>query len=414
MSAFAAFLAATLLGLHDPQRHPHPVRASICVFWIAVLASYVLMDRPERTPEELAAADRFLMQLGAVTGVALLAAECLDSLHDMKRVLRALTWGAAVCGVVAALQFWLRLDITPYLRELPGFTQNNDNPTIVARGALARASGTSLTAIELGVVAGMLLPLAIYLAMYDSERPAWKRWVPVVLIGFAIPVSVSRSGIISIALASGVFVALMPTRQRLTALCVAPFAAASVFMSAPGVIGTLFRFFAMGSNDDSVKARLMDYPEVARLVNQAPWFGHGGWSYLPQDTLYVLDNEWLKIAIELGGVGVFAFAIFLVVPVISALVARWHSDDPDLRLLCAALAGAALAATVCSATFDSLSYPMFFNVYALVIGLIGACWRLVAAERTTAGRRSLAGPIATNPRAGRAPLMSRPVMPEGD
>jgi hypothetical protein len=51
-------------------------------------------------------------------------------------------------------------------------------------------------------------------------------------------------------------------------------------------------------------------------------------------------------------------------------------------LLCAALAGATLAAGVCSLTFDSLSFPMFSNVYALVIGLIGACWRI--AQPTTA------------------------------
>jgi hypothetical protein len=60
-------------------------------------------------------------------------------------------------------------------------------------------------------------------------------------------------------------------------------------------------------------------------------------------------------------------------------VARRTSADPELRLLCAALAGAALAAAICSLTFDSLSFPMFSNVYALVIGLIGACWRFSGA-----------------------------------
>ena len=48
--------------------------------------------------------------------------------------------------------------------------------------------------------------------------------------------------------------------------------------------------------------------------------------------------------------------------------------------MCAALAGAGCPAAMGSFTFDSLSFPMFVNVYALVIGLIGACWRLAAAE----------------------------------
>ena len=105
MFAFATFLAATLLGLHDPLRHRHPVRTVVCLLWVAVLASYVLMDRAEHSVIEVAGADRMLMQLAVITGVALVAAECLHSLRDVRRVLRALTWGAAFCGVVAALQF---------------------------------------------------------------------------------------------------------------------------------------------------------------------------------------------------------------------------------------------------------------------------------------------------------------------
>jgi hypothetical protein len=384
MFAFAAFLAATLLGLHDPLRHRHPVRGVLCLFWLSVLASYILMDRSTATPAEALAADRMLMQLVVITGVALVAAECLTSLRDVRRVLRALTWGGAFCGVVAALQFWVRLDITPYLRELPGFSINLEAPAIVARGGLNRVSGTSITAIELGVVAGMLLPLAISLAIYDTDRAAWKRWAPVALIGLAIPTSVSRSAIISVGLAIAVLIVLMPTRERLVALCAAPFAVAGIFMSAPGVIGTLTAFFRAGTSDASAMARVYDYPEVERLVHQAPWLGHGGGTYLPENLWYILDNQYLKTAIELGLVGVVVLAAYFLVPLISALVARRRSSDPELRLLCAALAGAALAAAACSLTFDSLSFPMFSNVYALVIGLIGACWRLAAVGQVPA------------------------------
>ncbi len=104
-------------------------------------------------------------------------------------------------------------------------------------------------------------------------------------------------------------------------------------------------------------------------------------------TVHVLDDQYLHTAIELGLVGVVALGALLIVPMIAALVARRHTDDPELRLLCAALAGAGLAAAVCSAAFDSLSFPMFYCVYAMVIGLIGACCRFVAAD-------SPAGPAA--------------------
>ena len=163
MFVFAVFLAASLFGLHNPLEHRHPIRGLLCLLWLSALASYVLMDRGVVTGTEMASADRMLIQLAVITGVALVAAECLGSLHDIRRVLRILCWGGAFCGVVAALQFWISLDISSYLRELPGFSLNFENPGIVDRAALNRVAGTAIHPIELGVVAGMLLPLAIYL-----------------------------------------------------------------------------------------------------------------------------------------------------------------------------------------------------------------------------------------------------------
>ena len=112
MFAFAALLTVTLLGLHNPLRQRHPIRAALCLLWLSVLASYVLMDRNALTVLELACADRLLMQLAVITGVALIAADFLGSLSDVRRVLRVLCWGGAFCGVVAALQFWLSLDLS--------------------------------------------------------------------------------------------------------------------------------------------------------------------------------------------------------------------------------------------------------------------------------------------------------------
>jgi O-antigen ligase/polysaccharide polymerase Wzy-like membrane protein len=380
--AFATFIAATLLGFHDPLRNRHPVRSVLCLFWVSLLASYVVMDRSALTISQMASADRFILEIAAITGIALVAAECLNSLVDLRRVLRALTWGGAICGVIAVLQFWMSLDLSPYLRELPGFSLNFDNPGIIARAALNRVSGTAINPIELGVVAGMVLPLAIYLAIWDTERSPRRRWAPVVLIGLAIPTSVSRSAILAVVLALVVLVVLMPARQRVFAFVAMPFAVVVVFMSAPGLIGTLRSFFAAGTSDQSIATRIDDYPMVERMVGQAPWFGHGGGTYEFDNMVDILDNQFLKTAIEQGLFGVFALAMFFLVPVGAALIARRHTRDPELQLLCAALAGSGLAAAVCSLTFDSLSFPMFANVHALVIGMVGACWRLARVEST--------------------------------
>lgn len=378
---FVVFLSTVLFGFHDPTRHRHPIHGVLCVFWISTLASYALMNQGLMNEAQILNADRVLIKLAVVSGVALVAAEWLTSLSDVRRVLRALCWGGAICGLIAALQYWFSYDLAQYLRELPGFTQSADNPIIIARGSLSRATGTSITPIELGVVAGMLLPLAIYLGMHDQDRSLFKRWGPAVLIAMGDATSVSRSGILSVVVALGVFVVLMPPVPRVAALCAVPFAVTAAFVTAHGLIGTLAGFFSAGNSDTSIQYRTHDYPVAQQLWQAAPWFGHGPGTYLPADPLDIFDNQYLDAAVELGIIGILALVVFLVIPGIVALSARRRSKDPDLRLLCAALGGAALAAPVSSVTFDSLAFPMFVNVYAIVIGLIGACWRLATRER---------------------------------
>jgi hypothetical protein len=323
------------------------------------------------------------MQLAAMSGVALLAAEFLTSLEDVRRVLRALSWGGAFCGVVAALQFKAGLDLTQYI-HLPGFIVNStdtSNLGIGFRSGLARVAGTATDPIELGVTAAMILPITIWLAIYDTDRRKLWRWLPVLLTALAVPTSVSRSAVIGIALTISLFIVLMPVRQRLVAMQLLPIPLLAVFMTAHGLLGTLAAFLGYGSGDPSVAHRVNNYAYVEQLVRTAPWFGSGGGTYLP-DPVHILDNQYLTITVELGLFGLLALGLLFIMPMIFALVARQRSTDPELRLLCAALAGAALAAAVCSAFFDSLSFPLFYGVYALVMGLIGASWRFASGAQT--------------------------------
>lgn len=422
MFAFALWGISTVLGLHAPEYRRHPVRGAFCAFWMAVLISYVLMS-PDLTAQQALSAERYPMQLAAMTGIALVTAECLDSLEDIWKVLRALTWGAAFCGIVAALQFWGNVDITHFLR-LPGFTLNTLDGTTAAiwsRGSLNRVTGTAGNPIELGVAAAMLLPLAIVLAMYDTKRSFRARWAPVPLIALAIPVSVSRSAVIGIVLAIGTLVVLMPARQRVVALAGIPVALAAVFMTSHGMIGTFAAYFS-GHDNNSIGHRTSNYSYAEQMVRQAPWLGHGGGTHINSllsfvSSTHVFDNQYLTTAVELGLIGVLVLAGLSLVPIFAALQARKSSRNAELRLLCAAVAGGALAAGVCSAFFDSFSFPMFYNVFALVAGLAGACWRLAQRERAAAtasraratGHRLPAGPRPAPIRYAPRPLLRRPM-----
>jgi len=388
---FLTWVAATLFGFHNPLDHRYPVRISLCVLLLVSLASYALMARAALSPAQQTGADRWLLQLAGVSGVILVAAEGLRSVEDIRRVLRALTWGGAFCGIVAALQFRLRLDITPYLRMVPGFSLNQSevaNALIGSRNGLNRVVGTATDPIELGVVSAMLLPLAVYLAMHDVTRSKFRRWFPVICIAIAIPASVSRSAFLAVAVALGVLIVSLGPVQRLAGLAATLLAMVVVFMTAHGLIGTITSFFLAGTSDPSAAHRVATYPIAERLVHQAPWFGQGGGTYIAQNAAQIFDNQYLTTAVELGVAGVAALTFYLLWPAIAALVARSRTADKGLRDLCAALAGAELAAVICSATFDSLSFPMFVNVQALVVGLTGAVWLLLDREKAAvpAGR----------------------------
>ena len=185
---FMAWVAGTLFGHHNPFAYRYPVRITLAWMWITSLASYILMNRTLLTSVQTAAADRWLMQIVGMSGIVLVTAEGLHTLEDVRRVLRPLTWGGAFCGIVAALQFKARIDLTRYLK-LPGFSVNasaSATAAIVQRGVENRVSGTATDPIELGVTAGMLLALAVYLMMHDTSRPKWQRVIPVVCIAFAV------------------------------------------------------------------------------------------------------------------------------------------------------------------------------------------------------------------------------------
>jgi len=253
------------------------------------------------------------------------------------------------------------------------------NAVIVVRGSLNRVFGTAIDPIELGVSAGMLLALAVYLMMHDIGRARWKRVVPVVCIALSVCSSVSRSSVIAVAASLGVLVILLPPARRLKGLASVPVALGVVFVAAPGLLGTLLSFFLAGNSDPSVAHRTNNYPYVEQLVRQAPWFGQGGNTYISSE-LHVLDNQYLTTAIELGLLGLAALVFYLAWPAVVALAARRRTTDPELRDLCAALAGAELAAVLCAATFDGFSFPMFFNLQALIAGLAGAVWMMASNE----------------------------------
>jgi O-antigen ligase len=375
MALFLAWVTTAILGYHDPIHTRHPIRGALALLWICALLSYAAMPLFSPNEAQRLSADRWIMLLVGMSGVLLVAAEHLRAPADILRVIRTLVWGGAFSAGIALLQFWFLWDLKPLLRQaLPGFESGDAYGSFQGRDSLVRVTGTSIHPIEIGVVAGMLLPLAVWLAIYDRERVPARRWLPVGLIGMCVPMSVSRSAILAVGIAMGVFVICLPVRQRVWAIAATPVAVVGVFATTPGYLRTIIASFSAGTNDPSITNRLDNYPRVLALVREAPWLGRGGGTYLAPDATRILDNQYLKVAIEMGLLGVLALVVYLLVPAVAAFEMRARATEPELRALCAALGGACLAAAVGSYTFDSFSFPQFASVHAVILGLCGACW----------------------------------------
>jgi len=75
-----------------------------------------------------------------------------------------------------------------------------------------------------------------------------------------------------------------------------------------------------------------------------------------------------------------------VLPGIAGIHAARHAISPALKCLAGAVAAGLCVAAVCSATFDSLSFPVFALLYPLLVGLGGAVWRMVRDEEDAFAR----------------------------
>lgn len=386
MALFVTWLGSSVLGLHNPRPLRTPTRSVLTLFWLVSLVSYALMPwHPDLTSLQRGSALRWLELLAGMTGVALIAAETLNSVQKMIRVMRTIVWAATFCACVAVLQFWAGFSIVPYIRNVMiGFQLNGPAFLTQARGALLRVAGTTSHPIELGVVCAMLTPMAIWLAMtYRGDHPG-RQWIPPLALAAAIASSISRAGVLSLAIAGAVFLVGLPARRRVVGLAVVPIALVGVFLTTPGFLSTFSHSTTAGSSDSSLTNRTNNYTFVADLVHQNPWLGTGGGTYLPANAIRIFDNEYLTVAVSLGLVGVAALILLFLIPPLSVLAARQRVDGADGRALGGALAGAGLAALIASATFDSLSFPVFAFTEALILGLSGAfVLRVRAAGRGT-------------------------------
>ncbi|WP_067452497.1 O-antigen ligase family protein [Actinomadura macra] len=380
------YLSSMIAARTSPIRGRQPVRGIIVVFCCTMLASYAAAMQRQLPGLEANAADRGLILTAGWAGVALLAADGIPRLDRLEAVRRRLVAGGGFIAVLGCLQFFTGFDLAGHL-AFPGLTTSTSYTSLLSRDDFNRPMATATHPIEFGVVLAMLLPLALHGAVHAGEGRRGRRWLLVSVILLVLPMTVSRSAILGLAVVCIVVLPIWPAVWRVTALLVLGVFMVGLRALVPGLIGTLTSLVSDIGSDSSTVTRTNDYIVINESFAHRPWFGQGFGTYLPQ-TYRILDNQYLLSLVETGVVGVAALIIVLVAGWFLARSARracLARGDLETAHLAQCLAASMAVALFSFGTFDAFSFPMVATLAFLVLGCCGALWRLTHEDAAEGG-----------------------------
>lgn len=375
------YVSSWILGRIVPSGSGRAVRVAMIAVGLTTLASFVAGMTRDITGTEALSSDRSLITIIAWGGLIVLVSQSVTSYDRLDALMRRAVILGSVVGAIGIIEFYSGINVTGLLR-IPGLTNNINYSTLLVRGAFNRPSSTAVDPIEFGVVMAMLLPFAIQQAFNPLRRGFMRKWLPVLLLLFAIPVSVSRSGVVALAVALLFFVPTWRPQQKGGFLIACIFGPLIIKIAAPGLLGTLTGYFTgmFGSSGEGTAAsRTNDYALDWPYIVARPIFGRGIGTFLP-DTYSWTDNQYLHSLIETGIVGTAAMLILFLAGIYCASAGRRRTRDETRRNFGQAIVAALLVVVVSSATFDSLSFPMFTGLTFLILGAAGAYQTIIASE----------------------------------
>lgn len=375
-----------MLWLHPASqlsRGLQPIRSAAIIFACTIVAAYVSANRQALPALQLNGADRGLISLTGWLGVLMLAADGLDRWDALQTMLRRIVNGATVIAAIGVTQFTTGLNIAQYV-AIPGFVTKVAFTDLTVRDGLNRPSVTAAQPLELAAVLALCLPLALHQARFAAAGSRVRCWLKVALIAGVMPMTVSRSGMLGLA---AVVLAVVPTwrkRERRVAYLAMLGAVGLFWVLVPRMVTIFYQLFSQIGAESSSESRISAYTSAATFIAQHPWLGRGFQTFFPQ-TYFFTDNQYLASLIETGVVGLLALVALFATGWCAARSARRGVIDPKTRDLLQCLAGSVAAAAVAFSTFDALSFSIETGLTVLVLGCVGAAWRLVRAQQSVCG-----------------------------
>jgi hypothetical protein len=372
LAGLAIWAASRILNLTDAVPL-HPVRWMLLLFSVTALTSYAAGALRDLTPSEQGSMDRVVFYYLALLGVALLAVDELTTRERITTLLQRLVLIGGAAAFIGIIEFSSSFDFRDAML-LPGLTTNVD---LVAntRSGFDRIEAGASHPIEFSVVTAALVPLALHFVIH-ARTARWRYALALVAMLAAIPMTVSRSGFLALAVGFVVYAASLSHRGRFNALVLGLIGLAVFRAMVPGLLGTMRSLFRDVGSDPSIEGRTDDYAALPSLME-----GHWGWgrglgTFAP-DVYFFLDNQFLAELLQGGVVGFTAFLGLFVVGAGVARGVRRRAVDPEMRSVGQALAATILSLGVSALFYDLMSFRQSAFLLVLVIGCAGAYWSRV-------------------------------------
>ncbi|GAA2637171.1 MULTISPECIES: O-antigen ligase family protein [Streptomyces] len=368
------YLAAWITGRIRPAPGTRLPRVVMCLLAFSVLASYVANAMRGSSHKEVLAADRGLIGLLVWVSLVVLVSAGIQDRERLDVLLRRAVVMGTVVAAVGFYDFFTATNIADSI-SIPGLQSSVAQITTLDRGSFTRPRSTTAQPLEFGGMLAILLPFAVQQAFDPVRRHlrAWRRWGPVVLMGGALPLTVSRTSIIGALIVVLVMVLRWKPERRWAAIGLLMGSVACFKVIIPGLIGTITALFAsfVTNSDSSTQARTVKYSAIVPYLTERPLFGRGFGTFLPE-LFFFTDNQYMLTLAEMGLVGLIALLVLLFTGIHQGGAIRRLARTESDRELGQAFFASALVSLVIAATFDALSFPMFAGVFFLTIAAGGS------------------------------------------
>lgn len=362
--------------LAQPTNHElraQPLRRAMLAFAAALIVSYFAAVLRPINDVELRSAEMGLLSLMSWLGIFLVALNGIPDRARLETLISRLVMAGGLVALLGIAQFITGRALTDAI-QIPGLSVNSVLVGVRDREGFNRPSGTALHPIEFGAAMTLLLPLCVYAALHHRHLGAIRRWFPVVAIAFAVPLSISRSAMLSSIVVLMILLPSWTRSMRRAALLGMIFGIAAFFLLVPGFLGTMIGLFSGVGTDSSALSRSSSYALAWEFISRAPITGRGFMTFLP--AYRILDNQYLLLLIDAGVVGLLGLLGLFGTAIVAGARLRGKVDDERTRCLALSLLASTASAAASFAFFDALSFPMLSGLTFLVLGMLGCLHRI--------------------------------------